>query len=65
MFIASLVHTIVCAGWDAADEAASGRSITLITYAMWGTTVPMGCLGAFASWLRLRYFQVGILAHFG
>jgi hypothetical protein len=52
------------AGWDAADEEASQAAMGKLTAVMWGTWVPMGLLGALASWLRLRYFTHRVLPKF-
>jgi hypothetical protein len=52
------------AGWDASDDVASEAAVKKLTAAMWGTFIPMGCLGALASWLRLRHFQRNVLEQF-
>jgi hypothetical protein len=31
---------------------------------MWGTTIPVGCIGAAASWARAKYFQERVLPKF-
>jgi hypothetical protein len=55
---------VVAAGADLSIPQQAQQLVSSLTTIMWATFVPMGCLGALLSYLRLRYFMVTVLNRF-